>query len=157
MNAVKKKDGYDSQVIDPKKKTGYKKEKVDHTGNKNSENFRSRLMASLLRKKAEIEEALVRLIATQKEYEGVLTIGDYTDEIDDAQREISGQNQYNLIRRRSKELKKIEWLIEKVQNNQDIGICEECGKRIPEERLLIVPESTLCVKCQQELERWTKG
>jgi RNA polymerase-binding transcription factor DksA len=104
-------------------------------------------------KKAEIAEALERLTTTQKEYEGILTAGDYIDEADDAQREISAQNQYYLIERKAKELKKIEWLIEKVPKDKDIGICEDCGRPIPEERLLIIPETTLCVKCQREMEK----
>ena len=157
MNGAKKKAGYDSQLIDSKEKTEHKEKNFNQMGDKNSENFRSKLLESLLGKKAEIEEDLEKLMTTQKEYEGILTAGDYIDEADDAQREISGQNQYGLIERKAKELRNIKWLIEKVQKNEEFGICEECEKPIPEERLLIVPESTLCVKCQRELEKWTKG
>ena len=31
---------------------------------------------------------------------------------------------------------------------------EECGRRIREERLLIVPEATRCVPCQREMEKF---
>ena len=34
----------------------------------------------------------------------------------------------------------------------EFGRCEECGKPIPEERLMVIPEATLCVPCQRELE-----
>ncbi len=33
------------------------------------------------------------------------------------------------------------------------GICEMCGQPIPEERLEIVPETTLCVSCAAKLEQ----
>jgi DnaK suppressor protein len=33
------------------------------------------------------------------------------------------------------------------------GICEMCGKTIPEERLQIMPETTLCVQCASKLEQ----
>ena len=41
------------------------------------------------------------------------------------------------------------------------GICEMCGVVIPEERLSIVPETTLCVQCASKMEqsyrRWQIG
>jgi len=33
------------------------------------------------------------------------------------------------------------------------GICESCGAVIPEERLEIMPETTLCVNCASKLEQ----
>ena len=33
------------------------------------------------------------------------------------------------------------------------GICEKCGEKIPQERLNIVPETTVCVRCASELEK----
>lgn len=33
------------------------------------------------------------------------------------------------------------------------GICEKCGETIPAERLDIMPEATLCVRCASERER----
>lgn len=33
------------------------------------------------------------------------------------------------------------------------GICEKCGEPIPFERLQIMPETTLCVRCASERER----
>jgi DnaK suppressor protein len=111
------------------------------------------LMDNLLVKKRELERILERLIGTQKEYGGQLRAGDFIDEFDDAQREISSQKQYILIERKVKELKKVEYLLNRVGKDGQFGSCEECGKTIPRERLLIVPDATLCVACQHELER----
>ncbi len=33
------------------------------------------------------------------------------------------------------------------------GICERCGAEIPQERLEVKPEATLCIRCQAEVER----
>ena len=40
-----------------------------------------------------------------------------------------------------------------MSKEEKFGVCEECGKQIPKKRLLIVPEATLCVSCQRELEK----
>ena len=36
------------------------------------------------------------------------------------------------------------------------GICERCGQAIDPDRLEIMPHTTLCVRCQSELERRTR-
>jgi len=33
------------------------------------------------------------------------------------------------------------------------GICEKCGKMIDTERLMIMPETTVCVKCEKKKEK----
>jgi DnaK suppressor protein len=118
-----------------------------------TDDFRNAFMKSLELKKQELQETIGRLIKSRKEYEGQLTAGDFIDEVDDAQREISAYSQFSLIERKNKELQKIEYLLNRVSEEQDFGLCEECGTRIPKERLLLVPEATLCVACQRELEK----
>ena len=118
-----------------------------------ADDFRTAFMRSLELKKQELLQTLDRLMKSRKEYEGQLTAGDFIDEVDDAQREISAYSQFSLIERKNKELQKIEYLLSRVAEEQDFGLCEECGTRIPKERLLLVPEATLCVACQRELEK----
>jgi len=117
------------------------------------DDFRTAFMKSLELKKQELQQILDRLMISRKEYEGQLTAGDFIDEVDDAQREISAYSQFSLIERKNKELQKIEYLLNRVAEEKDFGLCEECGTRIPKERLLLVPEATLCVACQRELEK----
>jgi len=117
------------------------------------DDFRTAFMKSIELKKQELKQHLDRLIKSRKEYEGQLTAGDFIDEVDDAQREISAYSQFSLIERKNKELQKIEYLLNRIAEEQDFGLCEECGTRIPRERLLLVPEATLCVACQRELEK----
>ncbi|MGD2127235.1 MAG: TraR/DksA family transcriptional regulator [Desulfobacteraceae bacterium] len=115
--------------------------------------FRSAFMDSLQIKREELKETIERLRMSRKEYDGQLTASDFIDEIDDAQREISAYSQYSLIERKVRELQKVEHLIGRILKEEEFGLCEECGTQIPKERLLIVPEATLCVACQRELER----
>ena len=45
-------------------------------------------------------------------------------------------------------LKNIDLALEKIKKGK-YGICEECGKEIPEERLKVSPEARLCLKCKK--------
>ena len=119
-----------------------------------SKDLRSRFLENLMVKRQEVEEALKRLTESQKEYEGLRSADEFIGDVDHAEREISAQTHYRLVERKNKELKKIEILIHRILEDEEFGWCEECGKRIPEERLLIVPEATRCVPCQREMEKW---
>ena len=37
--------------------------------------------------------------------------------------------------------------------NKGYGICEDCGKMIDTDRLMIYPEATLCVSCEAKKEK----
>jgi len=138
----------------PSRKSGTKARKTKKITAKKEEDFRAAFLQSLQEKRQELKETIDRLVSSRKEYNGQLTAGDFIDEVDDAQREISAYSHYSLIERKNKELRKVELLIKRIQNEEEFGICEECGARIPKERLLIVPEATLCVSCQRELEKF---
>ena len=114
---------------------------------------RKKFLEKLNKKRREFEEALQRLIENQRAYNGHLHGDEFTDESDHAQREISAASTYSLIERKTKELKQIDRLIQKITQDENFGICEECGEPIPIKRLLAVPETTLCVNCQRELEK----
>jgi len=120
---------------------------------KKEADFRIAFMKSLELKKQEVQQTLDRLMKSRKEYEGQLTAGDFIEEADAAQREISAHSQFSLIVRKNEELQKIEYLLNRVAEEQDFGLCEECGTRIPKERLVLVPEASLCVACQRDLEK----
>ena len=136
--------------VDPKKMTSRQAPKPPEK----REDFREAFMESLVEKRDELKAALDRLMNSRREYDGQLTAGDFIDEVDDAQREISAYGHYSLIERKNKELQKIEYLIDRVIKEEEaFGLCEECGLPIPRERLMIVPEATFCVACQRELEK----
>lgn len=111
-------------------------------------------VAKLYLRKREIEQALDQLAQNQKEYSDQKMSGQITDETDQAQYETSISNLYSLIERKIGDLKGINGLIRQISANGKFGLCEECGNRIPLERLMIVPEARLCVPCQRELEKF---
>lgn len=120
---------------------------------KSKASLRTVFLESLQERRAEIKDTLDRLKNSRMEYGAQHTAGDFIDEVDDAQREISAYSQYSLIERKARELRKVEQLILRVNKDEEYGLCEECGNPIPPERLLIMPEAGLCVPCQREFEK----
>jgi len=49
-------------------------------------------------------------------------------------------------------LEQIEVALERIEDGT-YGQCEECGGRIPKQRLTAVPYATMCVKCASESEQ----
>ena len=120
---------------------------------KKEDDFKTTIMKALELKKQELLQTIDRLMKSRSEYDGQLTAGDFIEEADGAQREISAHSQFSLIERKNKELQRVNYLLNRAAEEQHFGLCEECGTRIPKERLLLVPEATLCVACQSELEK----
>jgi DnaK suppressor protein len=119
-----------------------------------SEILNSVFYKNLLSKKQEVEEIINSLLDTQKEDITNTSLDSYIEDFDRADREISAQTFYKLLDRKKKELDKINILLSRIKTDQDFGVCEECGMRIPEERLLIMPDASLCVPCQKDLEKF---
>ncbi len=131
------------------------KEKKKSPQKKRDNDFKTIFLSSLMKKKQELEITIDYLINGQKEDIDSTSFDNYIDELDRADREIFTQSYYKFLDRKRKELKRIEILIGRIkQEEEDFGICEECGNPIPEGRLMIIPEAVLCVPCQQELEKY---
>jgi DnaK suppressor protein len=118
---------------------------------------RDHFMANLAARRLQLKETLNYLKDSQREYDSTSGAGDYIDALDSAQREISSANIYSMIERKNRELRKVEQLMSRLANDEEFGICEECGEPIRQERLLIMPDATMCVPCQRELEKWNHG
>lgn len=58
----------------------------------------------------------------------------------------------SLIHSRQEHLRELDDALERVEEGT-YGICVRCGQEIAEERLEIVPEAALCIKCASERER----
>jgi len=121
------------------------------------QDFRSKFLKTLEFKREEVRRAIARLIESQNGYDASLFADDNIEEIDRAAREIETQKRYGIIERKSDELKKIESLIQRILKDEDFGLCEDCGRRIPEGRLIIMPEAARCISCQQEMEKWNSS
>jgi DnaK suppressor protein len=65
----------------------------------------------------------------------------------------------HLAELEARELRQVERAIGKIKTGT-YGVCEICSAKIPVERLNALPYSTLCVKCQREMESsasWGNG
>jgi DnaK suppressor protein len=111
-------------------------------------------LMNLNSKKDEIETAIENLKEKRKEYYQNLSSDDFMEEVDRAEKEISLQHYYGLLERKYAELKRIETLIEKISEDKNFGLCEECGEMISPERLSVMPDATRCITCQREYEKF---
>jgi len=118
-----------------------------------SDDFKSRFLLSLYEKKQELENT-IRFLAKGKDDRNKYSADSMIDELDRADREMAAQAHYKFVDRKKNELKRINILIDRINNDHLYGICEECGKQIPKARLLIIPEAVLCVPCQEDLENY---
>jgi DnaK suppressor protein len=57
-----------------------------------------------------------------------------------------------LVQRLQRKVESVEHAMRMVENGT-YGICESCGDRITPARLEILPEATLCLECQRQIER----
>jgi len=119
--------------------------------------FRGTFLETLVKRKEDIEKSINSLTNGKKEHTGLFSADEIIEELDRAVLEIEAQTHYSLLERKNKELKKIKTLIQRARNEEEFGLCEKCERPIPEGRLLIVPEATLCVPCQREMEKWESG
>ena len=126
---------------------------------RNGEDFRRTFLERLVRRKEDIENSINSLSNGKKEYSDLFSADEIIEELDRAVLEIAAQTHFSLLERKNNELKKIKILIQRARNEEEFGLCENCERRIPEGRLLVVPEATLCVACQSEMEKWesTRG
>jgi DnaK suppressor protein len=127
-----------------------KRKSFKQNKNKEEGDVQSPLLINLYHKKAEVEKTIFSLLEMQQES---MSLDESIEEFDRAEKEISAKMYYSLLERKNDELKKINLLIHKVMNNHDFGYCEECGERINPKRLLVMPEATLCIDCQSEIEK----
>ena len=96
----------------------------------------------LLRKKEELE---IRLSNTHKH----ITHADGPPNPDFAEQAVERQNDevvYGLNESAKSELIQIKRALERMDNG-DYGICQECGRQIPVERLKAIPYTSYCKDC----------
>ncbi len=60
-----------------------------------------------------------------------------------------------LIQSLKRKLESIQHALDSARTGK-YGICEDCGERIDPARLEIIPQATLCLRCQRAFERRSK-
>jgi RNA polymerase-binding protein DksA len=122
-----------------------------------SKDPRSIVLESLLSRKAEVEKSLKEMRDYHRENKGKLFGDDNMEEVDRAGKEISNQTYYGMLERKTQELQRLESLVEHISQNEEFGICEECGEEIGYERLMAMPDVTRCIECQRDFEKnWAR-
>ena len=63
------------------------------------------------------------------------------------------EKQFLLASKEGEQLYRVDEALRRLYSDPEgFGRCERCGEPIEFERLLVVPEATLCSRCQRELE-----
>jgi len=122
-------------------------------GKVREDDIRAKILSNLMKRKEEVERILDILRDSREEYRSLKSEDEFIEELDIAGHEISTQTYYSLLERKTRELEKVNMLITRLEQDEEFGLCEECGKPIPVARLMIVPEATTCVPCQREIEK----
>lgn len=131
----------------------HRNDAMDNQSQEDLEDPRETFIRNLMVKKEEIEKAILNLKEKRKGYSENFSSNEVLEEMDRADAEISSQQDYSFLERKNSELKRIETLISKVLKNEEFGWCEECGERISQARLSVMPDATRCTVCQSEIER----
>jgi DnaK suppressor protein len=106
-----------------------------------------RLHKSLTARRAELRKRLGKELADLG-HKTTATAGDSADAAFDASgEELSSQ----LAELEAKELSQVERALLRLKQGT-YGVCEGCSTKIPVARLNALPYSTLCIKCQREME-----
>lgn len=78
--------------------------------------------------------------------------GDFESLVAAAQLASQHETDELLRRRLERRLTEVARIQRKMQQGE-YGKCEACGAEIPEERLAVMPDTTLCMPCQRQRER----
>lgn len=81
--------------------------------------------------------------------------GTFPDPLDRAMTEANTSIELRTRDRERKLISKIEKAIKKTEDGT-YGICEICDDEITEDRLLVRPETTLCIGCKEDQEKEEK-
>lgn len=123
---------------------------MNSTGKTRSSAERARRMAYLRGKLLEKRRALMENVEAQIN-EVQEPAGMPGDTADMASSMIAQEDTYRVGAVGSDAVAQIDYALQRLESGK-YGICEDCGRRIPEARLRAVPFAYLCVECKQHEE-----
>jgi DnaK suppressor protein len=109
---------------------------------------REKLRRLLIRRRDEIAQR-VQTIRDEQNQEALSSPGDVMDV---AKSLTDVETHATLIERAEEQLRQIDSALSQIDQDE-YGICANCGEEIPLARLEAVPSATLCVDCQDKLSR----
>lgn len=115
-----------------------------------------RLHKSLTARRTELRQRLGLELEDLRNFKAADNTGDSADAaFDTGSEELASQ----LAELESRELSQIERAMHRMKQGS-YGLCEVCQTKIPVQRLNALPYSTLCIKCQRDMENegsWEHG
>jgi len=150
--AVRRKSTKKKAKAKPKAKRKVKARPISNASREELEKFRELLLVERERLEAELEE-IERRAARLDESERANELSAYDDHPADLASETFEREKDLAIR------ESVESMIHKVINALEkldrgtYGMCDACGKAIKKARLKALPFATLCLECQDRLER----
>lgn len=111
---------------------------------------KSRLLKAIQKRKQGLLNDLQRVKTSNVlEEDSWQSIDEIGDEARENQEKLTKQETVNLIQNRINILEQAE---EDIEHGR-YGICNKCGGKIEEERLLAMPEAQYCIRCQATMDR----
>ncbi len=98
------------------------------------------------------QEILDKLVTTNADFRAIVEEMDPKDVVDVASDDVDRKMIEALGAQDIKRLKSIEAAIVRIQQGR-YGLCMQCSKKIPQERLVALPYAVLCIDCQRSDER----
>lgn len=109
----------------------------------------------VIKEKQKLEEERIQ-VADELEHLRELMQAEVDVEPDEGDAEIfEREKNAALIAVLERKLSDIDSALRSIEKGQ-YGTCERCGRQIELERLEVKPDATLCLSCQQEVERITR-
>ncbi len=112
-----------------------------------------KLLAGLKKTLTQKKASITNKINSNKLNEHELEKGG--DEIDNATQSTERELQFELSGIDTRMIQDIDNALAKIEKG-NFGLCESCGKEIPQARLEAIPWGRYCVQCQEEAERNSK-
>lgn len=99
-----------------------------------------------------MREDLVKEIARRSRASAEGSTPDIGDILDSVSEERTRELAMILTDREKRKLKQIDDALDRIEDDT-YGLCEECGVKIPKQRLKVMPFARFCVDCQEKSER----
>ena len=112
-------------------------------------------MNEIKNKLLEMQKMIIAEIELDRTKSASAVTNDIGDNIDHATEERDRELYQLLSERDQSKLEKIRHALERIDDDE-YGICEECGNDIGKKRLMALPFTELCIECKSEIER-TRG
>jgi DnaK suppressor protein len=98
-----------------------------------------------------LEARITELERGIRQRDGIL-VEQSPDQLDEIQRASERDLAISNIDRGSKQLRDARAALRRIRDGS-FGVCEQCEEEIPQKRLVAIPWASLCIQCQEALDR----